>query len=86
MRRSQKLRKKRNPKKTRGGRYFYPYNDKPLMFTNVSNKQHGGFIKNMIDRLAYNVQSSYGSSNGYYPQPYKNPDPLVQPISSNYKL
>ena len=80
--RSQKLKLKR---KTRGGR-FYPYNDKPILFTNVSNKQQGGFIKNMIDRFAFNVKSSIDSSNGNYPQTYKNPDPLVHPISSKYKV
>lgn len=79
--------KVRRTRKGRGGsRYFYPYNTKPIMFTDVSNKQKGGFIRNLFQRAAYGIQSSNDVSRGHYLRPYENPDPVVQPISSNYKL
>jgi len=83
-----KTKQKKKVKRTRrGGRNYYPYNTKPIMFTDVSNKQQGGyFIQNIFQRAAYGIQESSDISNGRYPQTYKNPDPLVQPISSNYKL
>lgn len=38
-------RKTRTRRKKRGGsRYFYPYNKTPMTFTNVSNRQQGGFL------------------------------------------
>jgi len=84
-----KTRQKRKVKRTKrrgGSRYFYPYNTRPIMFTDVSNKQYGGFIQNLFQRAAYGIHASNDVSRGNYPQPYKNPDPLMQPISSNYKL
>jgi hypothetical protein len=84
-----KTRQKKKVKRTRrrgGSRYFYPFNTKPVMFTNVSNKQQGGFIQNMLQRSGFNIQSSNDAANGYYPKTYQNPDPLVQPISSKYKI
>ena len=83
-----RTRQKKKGRRTKkgGNRYFYPYNTRPIMFTNVSNKQQGGFIQNLFQRAAYGIQSSSDASKGHYPQPYKNPDPLVQPITSNYKV
>jgi len=86
MRTRQKKKVKRTRKCRGGNRYFYPYNTRPIMFTDVSNKQQGGFIPNLFQRAAYNFQASNDVSRGHYPQTYKNPDPLVQPISSRYKL
>ena len=83
---TRKQKKIKQTRKRRGGSYFYPYNTKPIMFTNVSNKQQGGFIQNMFQRAAYGIHSSNVMSKGHYSQPYKNPDPLVQPISSSYRL
>jgi len=85
MRTRQKKRVKRT-KKRGGNRYFYPYNTRPIMFTNVSNKQQGGFIQNMFQRAAYSIASSSDTSKGHYQRPYENPDPLVQPISSIPKV
>ena len=82
-----RTRQKKKVKRTRrGGKYYYPYNTKPIIFLNDSNAKRlmGGFIPNFIQRATYNVQSSMDTSNGHYPQPYKNPDPTIQPISSNY--
>ena len=56
------------------------------MFTDVSNKQYGGFIQNLFQRAAYGVHASNEVSKGHYVHPNQNPDPLVQPISSSYKL
>ena len=82
-----KTRQKKKVRRTKkGGNRYYPYNTKPILFTNVSNKQQGGFLQNMLQRLAYNVQSSNNVANGHYPKLYQNPDPLVQPISSTYKV
>jgi len=83
-----KTRQKRKVRRTkrRGGSY-YPYNKNPIRFTAPSNKQQGGtYIKNIVDRFMYGITESNNVSNGRYSQPYKNPDPLVQPISSSYKL
>ena len=85
-----KTRQKKKVRRTKkgGNRYFYPYNTKPIMFTNVSNKQHGGlgFIQNMFQRAAYGIHMSNDIAKGHYVQTYKDPNPLVQPISSSYKL
>ena len=86
MKTRQKKRVRQTRRKRGGSRYFYPYNTKPVMFTNVSNKQQGGILQNMLQRVGYNIQSSSDASKGYYPKTYQNPDPLVQPISSNYKV
>lgn len=79
-------RKVRRTKKRGGSRYFYPYNTRPIMFTDTSNKQKGGFIQNMFQRAAYGFHSSNDVSKGHYVHPNQNPDPLDQPISSSYKL
>ena len=84
-----KTRQRRKIRRTkrRGGSSFYPYNKNPIRFTGPSNKQQGGFFtQNILQRTLYGIQESNNVSNGRYPQPYKNPDPLVQPISSSYKL
>jgi hypothetical protein len=84
-----RTRQKKKVRRTRrGGRYYYPYNTKPIIFTNDSNAKRlmGGFVQNLFQRAAYGIQESSNASNGHYPQPYKNPYPLVQPISSSYKV
>lgn len=83
-----RTRQKRKVRRTKkGGRSYYPYNKNPLRFTAPSNKQQGGtFLQNIVERAAYGFKESNNISNGRYSQPYKNPDPLVQPISSSYKL
>jgi len=83
-----KTRQRRKVRRTkRRGGSFYRYNKNPIRFTAPSNKQQGGFFtQNIIQRSLYGIQESNNVSNGRYSQPYQNPDPLVQPISSNYKL
>jgi hypothetical protein len=39
-----KKRKNKTRRKRGGSRYFYSYNKTPITFTNVSNKQQGGFL------------------------------------------
>ena len=83
-----KTRQRRKVRRTkRRGGSFYRYNKNPIRFTAPSNKQQGGtFLTNFVERAAYGFKESNNVSNGRYPQPYQNPSPLVQPISSNYKL
>jgi len=73
-------------RKTRkgGSKYFYPYNTKPTIFTNVSNKQGGDarntlfptFLTNMARDTGYNLHKAYNTSMGKY-EPV-NPSPLSQ--------
>jgi len=86
MRTRQKKKVKRTKRRRGGNKYFYAYNTNPTIFTNVSNKQQGGFIQNLLQRTGYGFQLSSDTSNGRYPKIYQDPDPLVQPISSNTKI
>ncbi len=69
----------------RSGGSFYPYNTKPMIFTNVSNRQQGGdarntifpsFITNMGRDAAYQVGQVYNSFAGNYSS--VNPHPSHQ--------
>ena len=69
----------------RRGGSFYPYNTKPMIFTNVSNRQQGGdardtllpsFITNMGRDAAYQVAQTYNAFAGNYSS--INPDPTSQ--------
>jgi hypothetical protein len=79
--------RKRNQSRRRGGS-FYPYNTKPMIFTNVSNRQQGGdsrntvlpsFITNMGRDAAYQVGQVYNSFAGNYSS--VNPHPSHQNLS-----
>ena len=74
-------------RKTRkgGSKYFYSYNTKPIMFTNVSNKQQGGdarntlfptFLTNMARDTGYQFNKAFNAGMGKY-EPV-NPSPLSQ--------
>jgi hypothetical protein len=78
---------RRSRRKTRkgGSKYFYPYNTKPIMFTNVSNKQQGGdargtlfptFLTNIARDTGYQFHKAYNAGMGKY-EPV-NPSPLSQ--------
>lgn len=80
-------RMKRKSRKTRkgGSKYFYSYNTKPIMFTNVSNKQQGGdsrstlfptFLTNMARDTGYQFHKAFNAGMGKY-EPV-NPSPLSQ--------
>ena len=71
---------------SRGGSY-YPYNTKPMIFTNVSNKQQGGdardtifpsFITNMGRDAMYQVAQTFNSFAGNYSS--VNPAPTEQKL------
>ena len=71
---------------SRGGS-FYPYNNRPIMFTNVSNRQQGGdardtvfptFLTNMGRNAAYQVGQTYNAFSGNYSS--TNPDPTIQKL------
>ncbi len=78
--------RRRNQSRRRGGSgSFYPYNTKPMIFTNVSNKQQGGdardtlfpsFLTNMGRDAAYQVAQTYNAFAGNYSS--TNPDPTHQ--------
>lgn len=77
---------KRVRRKTRkgGSKYYYPYNTKPMIFTNVSNKQGGDgrntllptFLTNVARNTGYQFHKAYNAGMGKY-EPV-NPSPLVQ--------
>ena len=75
--------RKRNQSRRRGGS-FYPYNTKPMIFTNVSNQQGGdardtffpSFLTNMGRDAAYQVGQTYNAFAGNYPS--TNPHPTTQ--------
>jgi len=74
-------------RKTRkgGSKYYYAYNEKPMLFTNVSNKQQGGdarstlfpsFFTNIARDTGYQLHKAYNAGMGKY-EPV-NPSPLSQ--------
>jgi hypothetical protein len=81
-----RTKQKRTRRKTRkGGAYFYPHNTKPMIFTNVSNRQQGGdarstvfpsFFTNMARDTGYQLHKVFNAGTGNY-QP-TNPSPLSQ--------
>jgi len=80
-----KRRMKRVKTRRRGGAYFYPYNTKPTIFTNLSNKQQGGdardtvlptFLTNMARDTGFQIHKLFNTSMGKY-EPV-NPSPLSQ--------
>ena len=73
----------------RRGGSFYPYNTKPMIFTNVSNKQQGGdardtlfpsFITNMGRDAGFQIGQTYNAFAGNYPSSIENPDPTSQKL------
>lgn len=79
----------RNRKKRGGTKYFYSYNTKPLMFTNVSNRQQGGFLgmgdprytilPSVANDAVQNLQYSLSSSSDSYAGNY-------QGVNSNWRI
>ena len=85
-RRGGSVSRRRQLSRRRGGSY-YPYNTKPMIFTNVSNKQQGGdardtifpsFITNMGRDAMYQVAQTYNSFAGNYSS--VNPAPTEQKL------
>ena len=82
-RRNQSRRRGGSQSRRRGGS-FYPYNTKPMIFTNVSNQQGGdardtffpSFITNMGRDAAYQVAQTYNAFAGNYSS--VNPHPTEQ--------
>jgi hypothetical protein len=78
--------RRRQLSRRRGGSgSFYPYNTKPMIFTNVSNRQQGGdardtllpsFLTNMGRDAAYQVAQTYNAFAGNYSS--TNPTPTEQ--------
>ena len=75
---------RRRQSRRRGGSY-YSYNTKPMIFTNVSNRQQGGdardtffpsFLTNMGRDAAYQVGQTYNAFAGNYSS--VNPHPTEQ--------
>jgi GR25 family glycosyltransferase involved in LPS biosynthesis len=76
-----------------GSRYYYPYNTKPIMFTNVSNRQQGGFLGfgdlrstllpptlvNIGRDFSHSISAANSAYNGEYPG--VNPNWRIQPIN-----
>jgi len=78
-------RKRQFPRRRGGsGGSFYPYNTKPMIFTNVSNQQGGdardtllpSFLTNMGRDAAYQVGQTYNAFAGNYSS--VNPHPTTQ--------
>ena len=76
-------------KKKGGTRYYYPYNNNPLIFTNQSNRQQGGFgdlrhsllpsvLVDTARDIGYSMSSSNAEFNGNYPG--VNPNWRFQPL------
>jgi len=71
-------------KSRRRGGSFYPYNTKPMIFTNVSNQQGGdardtffpSFLTNMGRDAVYQVGQTYNAFAGNYSS--VNPHPTTQ--------
>ena len=83
--RTKQKRSRRKTRRRKGGAYFYPYNTKPTIFTNVSNKQQGGdardtvlptFLTNMARDTGFQINKLFNSGMGRY-EPV-NPSPLSQ--------
>jgi len=81
---------RRGGSRRRGGSgSFYPYNTKPMIFTNVSNTQQGGdardtvlpsFLTNMGRDAIYQVGQTYNAFVGNYPSSIENPAPTHQKL------
>ena len=75
---------RRRVQSRRRGGSFYPYNTKPMIFTNVSNQQGGdardtffpSFLTNMGRDAAYQVGQTYNAFAGNYSS--VNPHPTEQ--------
>jgi hypothetical protein len=85
--RKSQLSRRRGGSRRRGrsGGSYYPYNNKPMIFTNLSNRQQGGdardtffpsFLTNMGRDAAYQVGQTYNAFAGNYPS--TNPHPTTQ--------
>ena len=86
-RRNQSRRRGRSQSRRRGGSgSFYPYNTKPMIFTNTTTQQGGdarntifpSFITNMGRDAAYQVGQTYNAFVGNYPS--VNPTPTHQKL------
>ncbi len=89
LRRNQSRRRGGSELSRRRGGSFYPYNTKPMIFTNVSNTQQGGdardtifpsFITNVARDAAYQVGQTYNAFVGNYPSSIENPLPTHQKL------
>ena len=71
-----------------GSGSFYPYNTKPMIFTNTTTQQGGdarntffpSFITNMGRDAAYQVGQTYNTFVGNYPSSIENPTPTHQKL------
>ena len=84
---SRRRRVSKSRRRGRSGGSYYPYNTKPMIFTNVSNRQQGGnardtvfpsFLTNMGRDAVYQVGQTYNAFAGNYPS--TNPDPTSQKL------
>jgi len=84
-RRGGSLSHRRVSKSRRRGGSFYPYNTKPMIFTNTTTQQGGdardtvlpSFLTNMGRDVAYQVGQTYNAFVGNYPSS-ENPAPTHQ--------
>ena len=85
MRTKQKRSRRKTRRVRKGGNYYYPYNTKPTIFTNLSNKQQGGdardtvlptFLTNMARDSGFQIHKLFNAGMGKY-EPV-NPSPLSQ--------
>jgi len=86
-------RTRRKKSRRRGGTRYYPYNTKPLMFTNLSNRQQGGFLgfgdgrstllPSTIVNIGRDFAHSISAANSVYNGEYPGIDPnwRIQPIN-----
>lgn len=83
-RRGSKSRRRTQARRRGGSWSYYPYNTKPMIFTNVSNQQGGdardtifpSFLTNMGRDAAYQVGQTYNAFVGNYSS--VNPSPTEQ--------
>ena len=79
------LSRRRGRSRRRGGSY-YPYNTKPMIFTNTTTQQGGdardtflpSFLTNMGRDAVYQVGQTYNAFAGNYPSSSENPHPTSQ--------
>jgi hypothetical protein len=88
MRKTRNLKRKRMRTRRGGTPYYYPYNKTPILFTNQSNRQQGGFdirhtlLPSSIVNGLRGMQHSVSDSNAIMSGSYKGVDPnwRMQPL------
>ena len=74
----------RSRRRTRGGKYAYDLNTRPMRFTNTTTQQGGdarntlfpSFLTNMVRDSGYQVNKLFNAGMGHYGP--TNPSPLAQ--------